>query len=101
MTGAGGDQMAQKNIPIKISDEIAAGAYANNLVVSHSREEFTMDFMFISPTQGTVNARIVTTPGHMKRVIRALMDNVAKYESKFGPIIEHPAPENAPAGDLN
>lgn len=93
--------MPRKSIPIKIKDEVIGGAYANNMVVSHTREEFVMDFMYISPQQGSVNARVISSPGHMKRVIRALIDNVAKYEAQFGPIAEHPAALDAPGQDLN
>ncbi len=34
--------MPRKSIPIKVKDEIIGGVYANNMVVSHSREEFVM-----------------------------------------------------------
>lgn len=93
--------MPRKTIPIKIKDEIVGGAYANNMFVSHSREDFVMDFVFLAPAQGSVNARVITTPAHMKRIIRALVDNVAKYEAQFGPIPDHPVPDDAPGMDLN
>ncbi len=94
--------MPRKSIPIKVKDEIIGGVYANNMVVSHSREEFVMDFIYISPQAGSVNARVITSPSHMKRVIRALADNVAKYEAQFGTIPDHPMPDLVPEGqDLN
>lgn len=83
-----------KAIPIKIKDEVAAGVYANNMVVAHSREEFVMDFIYISPQQGIVNARVITSPGHMKRIIRALQENMRKYELQYGEIIEALPPKD-------
>lgn len=75
-------------IPIKVPDEIMGGAYANNMMVSHSREEFVMDFVYVFPRQGIVNARVITSPAHMKRILRALADNVEKYERQYGNIAE-------------
>jgi len=91
----------RKSIPIKIRDDIVGGAYANNMFVTHTREDFVMDFLYLASQQGSVNARVITTPGHMKRIIRALVDNVAKYEAKFGPIPDSPIPDEAPGLDLN
>ncbi|MBI4698043.1 MAG: DUF3467 domain-containing protein [Nitrospirae bacterium] len=82
--------MANKpnEIKINMSAELQAGVYANNMMVAHTREEFVMDFSFIVPPMGTVVARVVTSPGHLKRIINALHDNVKKYEAKFGTIVQ-------------
>ncbi|HXV76021.1 MAG TPA: DUF3467 domain-containing protein, partial [Candidatus Polarisedimenticolaceae bacterium] len=60
---------------------------------SHTREEFLMDFINLFPPEGVVNARVIVSPGHLKRMIRALSDNLARYEAKFGPVIEARAPD--------
>jgi hypothetical protein len=83
-----------KPLPIKLRDEVAGGVYANNMVVAHSREEFVMDFIYLFPQQGVVNARVITSPGHMKRIIRALQENVRKYEAQFGEIQEAAPPRD-------
>lgn len=75
-------------VPIKVREEIAGGVYANNMVVAHSREEFVMDFIYLFPQQGVVNARVITSPGHMKRIVRALSENLRTYEAQFGEIKE-------------
>jgi len=75
-------------IKVNFPAHLQAGAYTNNMVVSHTREEFVMDFSFITPPIGTVVSRVTTSPGHMKRIISALQENVKKYESKFGTIIQ-------------
>lgn len=84
----------QKQIQIKISDEVLKGAYANAMQVLHSQEEFVLDFMNLSPQQGVgiVNSRVIMSPGHLKRVISALQDNLKKYEERFGKIAEADAP---------
>lgn len=87
--------MADKPHEIKVSFPVhlQAGLYANNMSVTHTREEFVMDFSFITPPTGAVIARIATSPGHIKRIISALQHNVKKYEAKFGTIIQADEPK--------
>ncbi|HOI09498.1 MAG TPA: DUF3467 domain-containing protein [Myxococcota bacterium] len=73
-------------VPVKARDEILAGVYSNNMFVAHTREEFVMDFLANYVGHSVLNARVVTSPGHMKRIARALADNIAKYEAQYGPI---------------
>lgn len=80
------DQPTQQQIQVKITDEIVKGVYANNMTVMHTAEEFILDFMNILPPNGTVTARVIISPGHLKRIIAALQDNVSKYEKTFGEI---------------
>ena len=80
------------SIQIKLTDDILGGVYSNHMQVTHTREEFVLDFMSIFPPAGKVNARVIISPGHMKRIILALQDNLRKYEAQFGPIHEAPEP---------
>lgn len=88
-------QPQQQQINIKIEDAVLKGAYANAMAVSHSKEEFVLDFMNIFPWQraGIVTARVITSPGHMKRICKALEENLKKYEEKFGKIEVAKEPE--------
>jgi signal transduction histidine kinase len=88
----------QNQMRVKITDETLRGVYANQMVVSHTKEEFILDFVNLFPPEGIVNARIIISPGHLKRVIRALAENVRKYEERFGEIREAAEPGK---GDLN
>lgn len=90
----------QQQINIKIDDATMKGVYANAMGVSHTREEFTIDFMNIYPAQraGIVTSRVITSPGHMKRISLALQDNIKKYEAKFGTIKEADAPSTGEIG---
>lgn len=73
-------------IKVKMQDQLIGGVYANGLQISHTREEFIMDFLMIAPPTGTVTARVITSPGHMKRILAAMSENIKKYETKFGTI---------------
>ncbi|HRY63349.1 MAG TPA: DUF3467 domain-containing protein [Patescibacteria group bacterium] len=88
------NQQQQKQLQIKIADEILKGFYANAMQVMHSKEEFVLDFMNLSPMQGAgiVGSRVIMSPGHMKRVIAALQENMAKYEGGFGKVQEADEP---------
>lgn len=80
------------NFNIKIGDEELKGRYSNLLRVAHTREEFILDFINLAPPQGVVTARVVTSPGHLKRILRALSTTVQRYEEAHGPIQEAPEP---------
>lgn len=83
----------KQEIKIKLQDQQIGGVYANALQITHTKEEFILDFLMIAPPTGTVNARIITSPGHMKRIISAMGENVKKYEGKFGKIRQADEPE--------
>ncbi|OGP87228.1 MAG: hypothetical protein A2156_09545 [Deltaproteobacteria bacterium RBG_16_48_10] len=80
------ESQGPKEIKISFPQEIQGGVYANNMVVSHTKEEFILDFIMVAPPTGTVTARIIVSPGHMKRILEALRDNISKYEKSFGTI---------------
>lgn len=81
-----------KEIRVAFPEGLHGGAYSNNMVVSHTKEEFIMDFLMVTPSSGTVTARVIVSPGHVKRIFKALEENISKYEQKFGsiPIAEAP-----------
>lgn len=75
---------------IKIADNIPGAEYTNLAQINHNKEEFQMIFANIVPPSGRVVAKVITTPGHFKRMIAAMQDNLKKYEEKFGQIQEAP-----------
>ncbi len=85
------DEPAQ-GVDVKISDEELKGRYSNLLRVTHTREEFILDFINLAPPQGIVTARVLSSPGHVKRIIQALQVNLAQYEKTYGVIPEAPTP---------
>ena len=79
---------AQNGINIEITEEIAEGAYANLAIITHSHAEFVIDFVNVMPgtPKSKVKSRIIFTPQHAKRFMKALMENVTRYEATNGPI---------------
>lgn len=78
----------QGQISIELNEEVAQGTYSNLAVITHSASEFVIDFIRIMPgiPKAQVKSRIILTPEHAKRLVTALQDNIAKYESVHGPI---------------
>ncbi len=75
-------------INIELGEEVSEGTYANMAMITHSNTEFVIDFIRLMPgvPKAKVKSRIVMTPQHAKRLLRALNENIAKYESVHGPI---------------
>lgn len=75
-------------LQIQLDDAVANGTYVNLALVNHTETEFIFDFIYVQPQQprAKVLSRILTSPRHMKRLMLAMQDNLAKYEQKFGPI---------------
>ena len=82
-----------KKMPVKMPESVLSGVYANQMMISHTREEFLLDFMNLFPPQGVVNARVIVSPGHLKRMIRALSENLSRYENRHGKVIEAAEPQ--------
>ena len=83
------DQPGTPNqLNIELSEDMAEGSYANLAIITHSHAEFVIDFVNVMPgtPKSKVKARIIFTPQHAKRFMKALIDNIQKYESVNGPI---------------
>ena len=91
------DKPQQQELKIELTPEIASGHYANLAVISHSANEFFLDFISVAPNmpQAKVQSRIIMTPENAKMLLNALADNLGKYEQTFG-TIERRQPKNAP-----
>ena len=76
------------NINIELDDSTSQGVYSNLVIVNHSPTEFVIDFINVMPgnPKAKVRSRIILTPEHTKKFIKALNDNLVKYESKNGPV---------------
>ena len=62
--------------------------YSNFALITHSPSEVVIDFARMLPNmpKTRVYARIVMTPMNAKLLLRALTENLAKFESQFGGI---------------
>ncbi len=77
-------------INIELSEEMADGIYSNLAIITHSNSEFILDFVKIMPgvPKAKVKSRIILTPQHAKRLNKALVENIRKFESLHGKIEE-------------
>lgn len=82
------EQNNNGQLQIELKEEVAQGTYANLAIITHSSSEFILDFVRVMPgmPKAGVQSRIIVAPEHAKRLLRALEDNIAKYERVFGPI---------------
>ena len=86
------DQPPQQQQPnqlnIEISEEVSEGTYANLAVITHSHAEFVVDFVNVMPgtPKSKVKSRIILTPQHAKRFMKAMIENVQRYEAANGTI---------------
>lgn len=85
-------------IHIDLDETTAQGAYCNLVLLNHSDSEFVLDFAFLQPgaPQARVRARILSSPRHTKRLLRALETNIKRYEERFG-TIDEPEPTLDPS----
>ena len=94
----------QEQISIELDEKIAEGIYSNLAIINHSSSEFVLDFVSIMPgiPKAKVKSRIVLTPQHAKRLLRAIGENIHRFEAAHGEIKETeqaPIPLNfGPAG---
>ncbi len=94
------DKKNQKQMNIELPEEVAEGIYSNLAIISHSHSEFVVDFVRLMPNvpKAKVKSRIILTPMHAKRLMKALAENVKKFEAQFGSIDE---PEVPPFPNMN
>lgn len=82
------DQQQGQQINIELGEKEGEGIYSNLAIITHSPAEFIIDFTRVLPgvPKAKVHARIIMTAQHAKLLLRALEDNVRKFEMKFGEI---------------
>lgn len=78
----------QVQLQIQLDDDVAQGMYVNLAMVNHTETEFTIDVMYVQPQhpKAKVRARLISSPKHTKHLLKALEENVRRYEDRFGEI---------------
>lgn len=84
----------QGQINIELEETIAEGIYSNLAIINHSQSEFVVDFVAIMPgiPKSKVKSRIILTPQHAKRFLKALHENVQRFENAHGEIKDYKQP---------
>ena len=89
--------MAERQMRITADNDTRRGIYSNLALISHRKEEFVLDFLFLDPQtqtskgdQALLVSRVILNPGHMKRLYQAVGENIQRYEKNFGKIVLPP-----------
>ena len=84
----------QKQINIELDEKMAEGIYSNLAIINHSVSEFVVDFISMMPgaPKAKVKSRIILTPQHAKKLLKALNDNVQRFEKANGTIKDYEQP---------
>jgi Protein of unknown function (DUF3467) len=81
-------EQPNNQLNIEITEEVSEGNYANLAIITHSHAEFVVDFVSVMPgtPKSKVKSRIILTPFHAKRFMKAMIDNIKKFEAANGTI---------------
>ena len=80
--------MQEQKLDLNMTEEVAQGIYSNLAVITHSDNEFILDFVAMLPglQKSNVRSRVIMTPQNAKRLLAALSDNIRKFEETHGTI---------------
>jgi hypothetical protein len=90
------DNNSQQNqINIELDEKTAEGIYSNLAIINHSSSEFVLDFVTLMPgvPKSKVKARIILTPQHAKRLLKAIAENIQRFEVAHGDIKDSEQPQ--------
>lgn len=88
----------ENQINIELNEELAEGVYSNLAIITHSQAEFVADFVQMMPgmPKAKVRSRVIMSPQNAKRLMRALAENIQKYEQLNGAIKDSDVPPFPP-----
>ena len=90
---------AKKNqLNIQLDESIANGSYSNLVIINHSATEFVLDFVSVMPgvPKSKVKSRMILAPQHAKRLLKALSENIKRFENSHGSIKDDQKQHNIP-----
>ncbi|HBK83375.1 MAG TPA: DUF3467 domain-containing protein [Flavobacterium sp.] len=89
------DNNSQNQINIELDEKVSEGIYSNLAIINHSNSEFVVDYVTIMPgvPKAKVKSRIILTPQHAKRFLKALAENIHRFELAHGEIKEDDSPQ--------
>ncbi len=85
----------QGQINIELDETVAEGIYSNLAIINHSHSEFVLDFVTLMPgvPKAKVKSRIILTPQHAKRLLKAIAENIQRFEKAHGEIKDSDQPQ--------
>jgi len=89
------DNQSQGQINIELDETVADGIYSNLAIINHSASEFVLDYVTLMPgvPKAKVKSRIILTPQHAKRLLKALGENIHRFELAHGEIKDSDQPQ--------
>lgn len=80
-----------RRLNLEIPADLAA-TYSNFALITHSNWEMFIDFAQILPNvpKARVQTRVVLTPVNAKMLLKALEENISRYEQNHGEIVLPP-----------
>ncbi len=92
------NKIEENQINIELGEDVADGIYSNLAIITHSNSEFIIDFVRLMPglPKAKVKSRVILTPQHSKRLLKALAENISKYEQVHGVIKDPGEPHHMP-----
>jgi len=96
-------QVQHAQFSARVPEHVARGRFSTGAVVLNGPHEFIIDFLLRMTHPHQVAARVVLPPPVVPRMIKAVSDNLANYEQRFGPpppvpqAVDKPDPPKQPS----
>lgn len=88
-----GQQIKHRQLSARVPESVGRGVFSTGAIVLTGATEFVVDFLVRMARPYQVAARVVMPHAALFQLVRALEDNIKKYESRFGAIQEMPKPD--------
>ena len=88
-----GQQIKHRQLSARVPDSVGRGVFSTGAIVLTGSTEFVIDFLVRMARPYQVATRVVMPHAAVMQLIRALDENIKKYEDRFGAI------EAMPKGD--
>jgi hypothetical protein len=76
----------EESLNVSTNVEMLKGAYCNSAFIKHSKNDFILEFIMAESGKGYLVSKVITNPSHAKKLLKALQDNIEKYEKAYGEI---------------
>jgi len=76
----------EESLKVSANVEMLKGTYCNSAFIKHSKDDFILDFIMAESGEGYLVSKVITNPSHAKKILKALQDNIEKYEKAYGEI---------------
>ena len=68
-------------------DGNAGGVYVNHLAIGHNMSEVVLEFgQVFDEAKTSQQARLITSPTHLRSFHALMSDTIERYEDEFGPL---------------